>query len=347
MVVAEPLEFDKVPWEELDRFPDRSVFQTRGWLEYLRESQHATPVVLALTQRGTIGGYFTGATVRKFGVCMLGSPLPGWNTPCMGFNLTPAVTPLEALAAVERYAFRRLGCRHLEVCDPSFSLADGLCLDFRPGTYLTYSTDLTRTEDELFSRMDSACRRCIRKAERELVVEHAEAANFAEEYFEQLREVIAKQGIQPTYGINRVRSLIRHMLPTGNLLLLRARNSEGLGIGTGIYPGFGAGALFWGNASWRAWQQLRPNEALHWYAMRYWKSRGVRVFDWGGRSAAGGRSVYKEKFGVEKLDIPRFMQSHPRMLGTLRTYAVGLYHWRLRITERIRVGAHPRAAHSG
>ena len=41
-------------------------------------------------------------------------------------------------------------------------------------------------------------------------------------------------------------------------------------------------AFFWGNASWRSEQQWRPNEYLHWYALRYWKARGVTLFDWGG-----------------------------------------------------------------
>jgi hypothetical protein len=52
-------------------------------------------------------------------------------------------------------------------------------------------------------------------------------------------------------------------------------------------------AFFWGNASWRADQHWRPNEFLHWYALRDWKARGVKMFDWGG----GG--TYKEKYGVE------------------------------------------------
>ena len=36
-------------------------------------------------------------------------------------------------------------------------------------------------------------------------------------------------------------------------------------------------AFFWGNASWRSEQQWRPNELLHWYALRYWKARGVNT----------------------------------------------------------------------
>jgi len=73
----------------------------------------------------------------------------------------------------------------------------------------------------------------------------------------------------PTYGVDRVRALIRNLHPTGRLLLLRARDPEGKGIATGIYPGMNDVAQFWGNASFRSGQQWRPNETLHWYAMRY------------------------------------------------------------------------------
>ena len=38
--------------------------------------------------------------------------------------------------------------------------------------------------------------------------------------------------------------------------------------------------------------QVRPNEAIHWYALRYWKARGMEWHDW------GGGMKYKEKYGV-------------------------------------------------
>ena len=44
----------------------------------------------------------------------------------------------------------------------------------------------------------------------------------------------------------------------------------------GTFLGFNKIAEFWGNASFRASQILRPNEAIHWYAMRYWKVVGCK-----------------------------------------------------------------------
>ena len=146
-------------------------------------------------------------------------------------------------------------------------------------------------------------------------MQEAHDLGFAEEYYEQLKDVFGKQTLAPTYGVERVRSLIRHLAPTGHLLLVRALSPEGRCIGTGIYPAFNKVAEFWGNASFRSTQILRPNETLHWYAMRYWKARGVEAFDWGG---GGG---YKEKYGPYPIAVPWFCKSRFKALGVLREQA--------------------------
>jgi hypothetical protein len=151
-------------------------------------------------------------------------------------------------------------------------------------------------------------------------VEEASDTSFAEEYYEQLKDVFAKQGKTPTYSVDRVRLLIQHMQPSANLLLLRAKSADGVCIGTGIYPGFNRAAEFWGNASWREHQHLRPNETLHWYAMRYWKQRGAELFDWGG----GG--TYKEKYGVTPLRVPCFYKSRYKWISTARDSLRTLYY---------------------
>jgi hypothetical protein len=178
--------------------------------------------------------------------------------------------------------------------------------------------------------MDSACRRCIRRAEKTgVTIEEAHDREFAAEYYEQLKEVFAKQGKVPTYSVERVSLLLKHMLPTGRLLAMRARNPEGRCIATGIYPGMNTTAFFWGNASWRLEQHWRPNEYLHWYAMRYWKARGVKVFDWGG----GGR--YKQKYGVEPYVVPWFYKSKYRLLTTARNEARALFYGSQRVIGRL------------
>lgn len=314
------IDIKSADWKRLDAFTDRTVFQTREWLQFVAESQRAQPVLAELREKNDVLGYFTGLTVSKFGMKVLGSSFPGWTTPYIGFNLNPGVSRALALAALEKFAWDDLKCLHLEVSDPNFSAGDGEAAAFKLEYYASYRTDLSRSEEELFNAMESACRRCIRKAEKSgLKIEEAHDLAFADEYFEQLKDVFAKQSLVPTYSVERVRSLVRHLEPSGNILLLRARDPEGKCIATGIYPGFNQIAEFWGNASFRAYQGLRPNEACHWYAMRYWKQRGVAIFDWGGEGA------YKEKYGCQPHRVPWFTKSRYQIVGALRNEARNLF----------------------
>ncbi len=310
---GELVPFSDVDWDRLDKFEDRTVFQTREWLEFVAETQNARPVVLELRDNGVMAGYFSGLTFTAFAVKILASWFPGWTTPYMGFNLLPGVPRAAALAAVEEAAFGELRCLHLEVCDPCFSPEDGRGLGFTCESFPTYRTDLRKSEAEIFSGMTSACRRCIRKAEKcGVVVEEAHDLGFADEYYEQLKEVYAKQRLVPSYGIDRVRALIKHLEPTGRLLLLRARDPHGTCIATGLFPGFNKMAEFWGAASFQSGQILRPNETIQWYAMRYWKSRGLETYDW------GGENPYKEKYGCVPFSAPRFSKSRYKLLAKLR-----------------------------
>lgn len=329
----------EIPWDALDRYDDRVVFQTREWLAFIAESQQADPVVAEIRADGEIAGYFSGLVVRKLGLRILGSSFPGWTTPYIGFNVRPGHSRAALLPALAEWAFRDLRCVHLEISDRRFRDDDGGRGQMERSAYETYASDLTRSEDELFAGMDSACRRCIRKAEKGgVVIEEAHDLAFADEYYAQLKDVFAKQGKVPTYSAARVRSLMTHLLPTGRLLALRARNPAGACIATGLYPGMNDVAFFWGNASWRGEQHRRPNEYLHWYALRHWKRRGATLFDWGG----GG--TYKEKYGVQPFVVPWFIQSRYRAILAARHELRSLYYRGQRLIGRLHGIARPTAA---
>ena len=317
---AKIIDLELADWARLDKFADRTVFQTREWLHFVRETQRAQIVLCELSDGGATAGYFSGLVFSRLGVKVLGSSFPGWTTPYMGFNLVPGASRREALAAIERMAWDTLKCLHMEVSDPYFAVDDGKELGFTGESYASYRTDLTETEDKLFSNMDSACRRCVRKAEKSgVTIEEAHDIGFADEYYEQLKDVFAKQGLVPTYGVERVRALVRHLEPTGRVLLVRARDPQGKCIASGIFPGYNKIAEFWGNASFRSSQNLRPNEAIHWYAMRYWKKRGAEVYDW------GGEGTYKEKYGCVPHRVPWFTKSRYAIISTLRGQAKAMF----------------------
>jgi hypothetical protein len=315
-----------VDWTRLDGFADRTVFQTREWLHFVRETQHAKIVLCELVDGGQTVGYFTGLVFSRFGIRILGSSFPGWTTPYMGFNLVEGASRKAAWAAIEQTAWDTLKCLHMEVSDPFFTIDDGQEIGFICESYASYRSDLTQTEEDLFGNMDSACRRCVRKAEKSgVIIEEAHDSGFADEYYEQLRDVFAKQGLVPTYTVERVRALVRNLEPTGRILLVRARDPQGKCIATGIFPGFNKIAEFWGNASFRSSQNLRPNEAVHWYALRYWKRRGAEIYDW------GGEGTYKEKYGCVPHRVPWFTKSRFKFISKLRGQAKAIFERKQRL----------------
>ena len=294
----EQVQLNQLDWAALDARPDRVVFQSREWLSFLERTQRARPVVARLEDAGQTLGWFTGAIVRRGGVPILGSPFPGWTTAFMGFNLDSGVSRADAAAALPSFA-RRLRCLHVELKDRWISADELETAGFVHGPTTTWEIALDADEDALFVRMTSACRRAVRKGEKEgVVVEIAEDDGIADEYYAQLEEVFAKQGLRPTYDRERVRALVGSLRPAGRIVCLRARDPEGRSIASALFPFDARTAYFWGGASVQASQILRPNEAIMWHAMRLFRERGLERID-----LAGGGD-YKRKYGAVERTFP-------------------------------------------
>jgi hypothetical protein len=315
MLTLERLALESCDWEAMDAFADRVVFQTREWLDFVARTQRAEPVVAAVLEDGERVGYFTGLVVRRFGVRILGSPFPGWTTESMGFNLRDDSSRSAAAAALVPFA-RTLRCQHLELKDRRLQGGELDGLGFESTLTLTYELDLDGDEEAVFGRMSSAARRAVRKAEKSgVTVTPVTGPAFADEYYAQLEGVFARQSLVPTYGVERVRALIECLEPTGRLLLLRALSPDGRSIATGIFPAFNGTAYFWGGASLREDQILRPNEAIFWYAMRHWRERGISALD------LGGAGDYKRRYGPRELWLPWFRRSRVPGMALMRRAA--------------------------
>jgi CelD/BcsL family acetyltransferase involved in cellulose biosynthesis len=299
-----------------------NIFTSPEWVEYIAATQKAEPVVARVLRGEEHVGWFTGLVVRRFGVRILGSPFAGWMTGPMGFDLAPDVSRREAARALIRFAFKDLRCLHLEMVDRHVADHDLDGLGARRATFFTLELDLTPDEDTLLKGLSSSCRRALKKATREGVrVEEAHGVEFADEYYEQLLDVFAKQGGRPPYDVERVRHLVRLLEPTGNLLMLRAVGAGGERMATAIFP-FGDGfAYFWGGASWRHHQTHRPNEPIFWHAIRHFKERGIPLVD------LGGGGDFKRKFGPHERRIPIMRRSRVPGLMAARDLAATFY-WR-------------------
>jgi hypothetical protein len=315
-------------------YHDRLIFHTPEWLAFVAECQNAEPVLATVHDGDTPVGHFTGLITRKYGLRILGSPMAGWTTSYVGFNLRPEVSRRAALEALIPFAFGELGCAHLEIRDRGLTEADLGGLGLRWDAAPTAVIDLNPAEDALFGAMASACRRNIRKAAKSGVVIEEVTGDpaFAGEFYDQLRDVFAKQNLVPTYSVERVKSLIRHLEPAERILLLRARDADGRSIATAVLPWHHRTMYFWGGASFREHQHLRPNEALIWHAMRWAKERGVTEFDFVGGNA------YKQKYGTVEVAVPWARRSRSPLVARLRDAAKQGFALKQRTTARL-VGA--------
>lgn len=329
MLTFEPFAGSLDDWgHTLATLPGCEIFQSPAWLRYLAETHHGEPVVLTLRSGDAIAGYFAGLTIHKAGFKILGSPFPGWMTERMGLRLMSSVSHREAVESLCQYAFRQLKCSHLEFADANITAEELAGLGLSHTIYKSLVVDLGADEDVIYSRLSStSCRYRIRKAQRlGVTVEEATDIEFADEYDAQLQDVFAKQSLVPPYGVERIRLLIEHLLPTGNLLLLRVREPEGRCIATGIFLGMYDTAYFWGNASWRKDQHFCPNELLQWHVMRYWKQRGMTRYD-----LCGTGTGYKAKYGGRPIETFRFAKSKYPWIGWARDTAMHGFHLYQRI----------------
>ena len=231
--------FDEVDWKQLNSYDDRTYSQRRAWLEYLMHIGAGRPVIAVLEDGNREAGWFSGMRTSRGGLPVMGSPLPGWNTANMGLNLKPDVPRADAMRALSEFAFRKQLCLYLELADPGATVESAEAAGYSHSVIPGYISDLGLSEDELFNRMDPACRRCIRKAAKEgVVIEEARPDGFAAEYYSQLSEVFLRQALRPTYSQKRVRGADRPRLSLG-----RSPAHPGQGAGwaehrDGHIPGF-------------------------------------------------------------------------------------------------------------
>lgn len=314
---CERLQVTSAEWDKMrEGFPDRTIFQTSAWLAFVAETQRAEPVLAALKEGARVLGYFAGLIVHRLGLRILGSPLPGWTTSYMGFNLQEGLDRKSAAEALVRFAFAEMHCVHLEFMDRQLPAEGATEGGFEQRPYTSFEIDLRQSEEQLLAHMTHQKRGNLKKSLRcGLVVEQANEVQFADDYYAQLRQVFARQSLVPTYDVERVRALIRHLQPTGKLLLLRARDREGRCIATSISMGINRTAHLWGAASLREYQILRPNELLTWQVMGYWKQQGMQTLD------LTGNGEYKKWYGATRIQVPWLRKSRHPLFSHMRNSA--------------------------
>ena len=245
----------------------------------------------------------------------------------MGLDVYDHKDKSEILKDLIPFILKQTNCAYIQICDRDFIVEElePICKEYHGIIEYSETLELGIEGDDLiqYKKMKSDCRNFIKQFERRgAVIEEAEPNEaFAEEFYEHLKDVFAKQNLVPTYTVDKVKCLLKHLSNTGNLYCLRVKSPEGFSIATSIFPGYNHKMFFWGGASLRGFQQYRPNEYMIYSAMRYWRERGCTKFD------MVGNRPYKKKFGSWEVKYPSIVIPKYRFLVTFKNIAAALYYF--------------------
>lgn len=316
MFTFEEIDIKDINEEEYYGFEEKVLFTTKQWIRYIKTNQNATPVIIRITKENKFVGYFTCLLFKKFGIKIIGSPFNGWTTGYMGFDVVSKYSKVDIIKPLSEFLFKEYKCLYIQIADRFIQEDEVEKNGFEYVMSKSIELRIDKTDEGLFKVFKTDCRNYIRQFERRgAAIEIAEPnEEFANQYYEQLKEVFAKQGLVPTYSIKKVTDLFNSM-NAENLLCLRVKNPEGQCIATSIFVGYNERFYFWGAASFRKFQFYRPNEYMIWTAIKYFRDRGYKYFD------MYGERPYKNKFGPESITYPCIMIAKFPMLIKLRELA--------------------------
>jgi CelD/BcsL family acetyltransferase involved in cellulose biosynthesis len=235
---------------------------------------------------------------------IFGSPFPGWTTDYLGPVLQQGVD-METLLTAIVSAFKRDHIYHAELCHNAPAWASASHAQFENNSRVTFVATIIADPEEMLSGFSKTVRKTIKQSLRpEIQIVSSKDPSFIDVYYDQLREVFEKSGIEPTYSKDRVRALWTHLMPTGRMLNTMVLMDNQC-IATRI-DFFGDDSMHsFGSASYRDYLKYHPNEIARYHAMCEAAKRGLKHFDMSG----GGE--YKIKFNAERVEARVLIMSSP------------------------------------
>jgi len=304
--LSNPLEV--ADWDaRLEACPARSFFHGAAWARVLRDTYHFVPAYLAL-----------GDPVRPTAVLPI-MEVDSWLTGRRGVSLpfTDACEPLcpgadsfrrlfrEALECARARRWKYLECRGGKAwfgeAPPSTS-------------FYGHQLDLGAGEAALWSRVDGAVRRAVRKAEQSgVTVAFSQDLDAVRAFYGLLCRTRRRHGM-PAQPFRFFENIHRHVLAQNQGWIVLARHGGRAVAGAVFFHG-GKTAIFKFGASNAILQHLRANNLVMWEAIRWLSQRGYAVLDFGRTSLENdGLRRFKLSWGSEEHRIDYFRYS-PRSAG--------------------------------
>ena len=296
------LDLDQCPSiSDWDRYvldhPRATVFHRSAWLHLLARLAHAEVHLFLLRHGSKTVGAVPLFSFRRGVFRIAASPPPQLATPYLGFVCADDVAGA-ALAGVTNAA-RNLRASYVELrLDRSLPTDLLRAEGFEAEPRSTFVLDLRPGIDALWTKsLTSACRRAVRKAEKEgVVIEEADLTEIADRYGELSGMVFAKSNRPPPLTSADYRE-IGAVARAGGFVRVLAARVEGRIVSAGIFA-HGNGTIYYldGVADPEA-QQARPNNLLHWEVIRWAAAHGLHSYDMVG-VANPGVARFKRTFGA-------------------------------------------------
>lgn len=321
MVSFERIALEDLNLEEFNGFEDKSVFTSIEWLRFLEEDTKGEIVILRITEEKDLLGYLTGLIVRKFGIRIFGSPFKGWSTRFMSFDLFEPKKVKSLLTPTIDYLFHDLKCHYVEIVDRNLSPEEQKDIPYETQAVTSLEIFIDRSDEEILASIKRNCRQMIKQFEsRGATAEIAQPdETFARVIHELVCQVFARQNLAPTYSLEKIQRMLKHMGPTGQLACITAKDPQGQIIGAYIGCGMSKRCFGWCIASRQDSLWYRPNEYLFWSGMRFCRGHGREIYDF------SGVAEYKYKWNPREIAYLRVMAGKFPFLIPLRNGAKNLY----------------------
>lgn len=295
-----------------------SVFVQHSWLSFIKQDKNAEIIMIEIQQQNKIG-FFIGLLFKKYGFRFIGSPFTGWSTPY--FNIVGEIN-LDANLYFDLFKYIKKVYHPLLIEVVHKDVDEETATKFVNRELKTLILDITQDEKILFQNFKQDARNFIRQFEKKgsRIEISTYDIDFSTVYYNQLIDVFQKQNLRPTYDKLKVDNLINNLRNTDNILCLKVFNPDNICIASSIFIGDNDTFYFWGGASYREYQSYRPNEAMIWFAIKYWKNKGLKNFD-----MVGVRD-YKRKFGPNEYTYYRLYISAFPFVVSVRNIIEKIYY---------------------
>lgn len=316
----------------LSEFETAHVFSTPEWLNFIEKDSKVKSLIVSCFYNEGLIGIFCSFIWKIMNIVIIGSPFDGWSACYLGLITKKKDDINEQLyTSLIEFINQNVKYDFIQIVDYNMNFNKLAIENCKIEEVKTPLLNIQKTDEELFKIFKTDCRNFIRQFEKRGAIIRVSSPNevFAKNYYNHLIDVFDKQGLKPTYKLNKVKELLKQHQKSDNILCLEVFSPEGKSIACSIFFAFNEICYFWGGASLREYQHYRPNEYMIWTAIKHWRERNISYLD------MVGVRPYKMKFGPEIVKYYKISIYRSKMFLVFKNIAKKLFLTSLRFRRKL------------